>query len=380
MQAHYNDRSVFFTEATPVNGTVTVEALLFYEGIQTDSAGNKREYTAGRLGEIVENTNSRLKQGDRIPLFKDHKYIQDSVIGQLLEVYAKPIDSLPMEGLERLNGLAGIYGKVLISGEENITRYSDGRFKTLSVGIDLNKGVIYEVSVVPFPAVPGASLFTDGATHALTLDKTAEERKSPFLYFDLFMQIIGSIDGSSETNKDVLKQQAIADLGDKLREVFGLSVPTPTIPLFSMEEKDMETTAQYEARIKELEAQQAKYAEMQDKLAQLERVNEVTAKFTELKDRAVALRDAGKLLPAAYKEYFGEPKQAIAIYSALPTDGGKDIEQVEGIIAFLEKFGAPVVEFGRKTPLENLEEIQGEDLDTEAKRIIDATSKYGMVY
>jgi hypothetical protein len=389
---HYNDKSLFFEGGTPRDGVIIVKALIFYEGTQTDSLGNRNTYSVGRLQRIVDNSNRFLKEGNRIPLFKDHNYSQDSVIGQVLEGFTVEeitADKLPTNGLKRLIGRQGVYAQVQISGEENVTKYGDGRIKTLSVGINLSKELIYEVSVVPFPAVAGASLFED-SQHALSLGATEEERKSPFMYFSLFEETVNSIDQSSEANKDELKRKAIADLGDKLTELLGVSPPSTIVPLFSKdmtktEEKatpetpmDEAAIAQYEARIKELESAQARYAELQDKLAQLERTNEVTAKYTELKDRAIVLRDAGKMTPAAYKEYFGDPKQAIATYSAV--EEGKDIAALEAVVSYLETYGAPVVEFGRKTPLEDVEITDGDDLDAEAQRILNAASKYGKVY
>lgn len=373
--------AVLSPKAPVQDGVIVVRALVFYEGTQTDSGGRQIEYSAARLQRIVNNSNLLLSEGGRIPLFKDHSYNQDSVIGQMtgrLSLEEITEDKLPSEGLNRLIGKQGIYAQVQISGAENVVRYGDGRIKTLSVGIDLNKERIYEVSVVPFPAVAGASLFEDSA-YGLSMDKTAEERKSPMMFFDLFMDTVRSIDQSTETNKDALKQRAIADFTDKLKESLGLQSPS-FIPLFTEPMKeatekespkvDNEAIAQYEARIAELETAQSRYAELQDKLAQMERTNEVTAKFTELKDRAIALRDGGKMTPAAYKEYFGEPKQAIATYSASVADGGKDISAVEAIVSYLESFGAPVVTFGRVTPLEGVEPTDNEDeINETAQRV-----------
>jgi hypothetical protein len=384
-EVHYNDKSIFFAETPSQDGVIVVRALVFYEGTQTDSLGKKIEYSQPRLQRIVDNSNRALSEGGRIPLFKDHRYNQDSVIGQIvgrLTLEDITADNLPSEGLDRLIGKKGIYAQVQISGEENVVKYGDGRIKTLSVGIDLIKERIYEISAVPFPAVAGASLFEE---YGLSMDKTMEERKTPMMFFDLFMETVRNIDQSTETDKDALKTQAIADFTNKLRESLGL-VNKSVIPLFNeeiMEPKEKEPSpvvdeaaiAQYEtmqARINELESAQARY---QDKMAQLERTNEITTKFAELKDRAVVLRDGGKMTPAAYKEYFGEPKAAIATYSAPVADGGKDIEAVEAIVSYLETYGAPVVTFGRSTPMEELEPDDSEEIDATAKRVL---SKVGI--
>jgi hypothetical protein len=53
-----------------------------------------------------------------------------------------------------------LYGQVRFLGKENVERVKDGRWTHLSIGADLDKGILSELTVTPFPAAAKASLLS----------------------------------------------------------------------------------------------------------------------------------------------------------------------------------------------------------------------------
>jgi hypothetical protein len=52
--------------------------------------------------------------------------------------------------------------KILILGKENVEKVADGRWANVSIGADLETGILNELSITPFPAAPNATLLKDG--------------------------------------------------------------------------------------------------------------------------------------------------------------------------------------------------------------------------
>lgn len=354
---------------------IKVRALVFYEGEHTDGGGKTLTYSAEKIQELTANSNEKIGQGIRVQLFKDHDYESDSVIGTVLNFEAREISptDLPHEGMTDLIGKWGIFAEVEISGAENITRYKDNRIKSVSSGIDLQDEWIYEVSVVPFPALAGASLFQSSKYSGLQnrLTKFADTINS----FDL-------AETEGDTRKDSGILEAIEDFAADLRDLFGVNLRQASTnqkggksPMAN--EKGKELNSQNSAPPSDdVAVYKNEIAQLKQQLEAAAREKEVAAKFHELRKQGESLRDAGKLTPAAFSELFDNEGEAIAKYS----------EEVEPVslpaiqfhLDMLEKFGGQLVEFGRGTETEPEEKApDSEEMTATAKRIAARVLTYG---
>lgn len=345
---NYSIAKLFEATPNPAASTTSVQALLFYEGAHTDSLGKSKKYSATMVEAIATATNEYLASGRRARFFADHEYSQKNVLGAIQgAVEARSIDTVPHAGMDGLIGKVGIYATVEIAGEDNVAAYSEGRIKEISVGIDLDgksfgiKNAIYELSAVGIPALAGAALF------ALTIDQTVkdeESRQGLWREWDTFTGVLMSIDRASDDeiqatglSRQGLKSKAVEDLADRLRSRF--PPPTqasllPTVPLFS---KAMEYTPE---QLKELEDRAAKFDVAARELATMQRSQAVSDRFSKLKDKAIALRSAGKLTPAKFSALgFDDSIAAVAKFSA-----GDDaaLDKLDTQLDTIEEFATPV--------------------------------------
>lgn len=346
---------------------LTTTALLFYEGAHTGMNGKAIAYSADDIQKIADATNKWLERR-RIKLYaseSDHDISQKAAIGYIgtksvLTVEEIGPDNAPGPGMELLYGLLGIFGVVTIAGSENVTQYRDGRLEELSVGIS-TKGEIVEISAVAIPVLAGARLF------ALDLASTIHGDMSDELYqksHDLLYQLIRTLESIRRATPELLAGQdpatlmanAVSDFCDRIKAHFGampppdgalgpvgiglsFSAPTPPLEVTPMPEEittpDPITTQalpdpvaeKMSARIQHLEAEQAT---AKQQLALFRRHGVATSVFTGLQQRAIALRDAGKLSPASYAAKFGT--------DVVPTLA--DDSSVEESVAAIEKFEA----------------------------------------
>lgn len=65
-----------------------------------------------------------------------------------------------------------LYGTVRVLGKENVEKVIDGRWCNLSIGADLEKGRLQELTVTPFPAAPGATMLSAGQKKSETYNGT----------------------------------------------------------------------------------------------------------------------------------------------------------------------------------------------------------------
>lgn len=301
--------------------TLTVAALLFYEGSHASMDGKTRTYSAADVEAIATATQDLLSRGSRIKLFADHRYTQGGTLGTIDSVEAREIESPPHEGMDEIVGLTGIYGQVTLRGQEAIAAYQDKRLKEISAGIDLDgtlgiKNSIFEVSAVGVPSLAGAALF------GLTIDATARaiaNGRDLWQEWELFTDTIRSIEMASEDDLDgkppeQWRAQAVEDFAARLRQRFPapgtVAVPTvPNVPLYSR--TPMELTAE------EIKALQAENEALKAQLAEQEAAQAAIAAFSKLKDQAIALRDAGKLSPAEFKEMgFDDQAKMVALFGS----------------------------------------------------------------
>ena len=302
---------LYATDVAQGASVLTVRALLFYEGRHTSMDGRARNYSAADIDAIAEATQELLDRGSRIKLFSDHRYTQGGTLGTIDSVEAADIESSPYDGMDELLGLRGIYADVTIRGTENVAAYEDGRIKEISAGIDAEgtlgvKNAIIEVSAVGMPSLTGAALF--GLTIADTARAIATGRDL-WQVWELFADTLRSIEMASESDlagrsPEALRAQAVEDFADQLRVRF----PAPpegvqNVPLFGR--NFMELTQE------QIEALQAENAELKEKLEALLAKEQAVNAYSKLKDKAITLRDAGKLSPAEFKEMGFEDQPAM---------------------------------------------------------------------
>jgi hypothetical protein len=86
------------------------------------------------------------------PIQLDHSTSARDTVGRLvgnLEIGEHEVDGLKRKAL---------FGTVRVLGKENVEKVKDGRWTNLSIGADLEKGKLTELTITPFPAAPDASL------------------------------------------------------------------------------------------------------------------------------------------------------------------------------------------------------------------------------
>lgn len=143
------------------------DVLMVYTGT-FNSMDGEVTITREHLERLAANHNARfsalkLAHGDGAiplganpPVQLDHTSSARDTVGRLVgpvSVQDATIDGQVYPGLR---------GRVRFLGAENIAPASDGRWSSVSIGADLETGVLKELSVTPFPAAPRASLLKQG--------------------------------------------------------------------------------------------------------------------------------------------------------------------------------------------------------------------------
>ena len=136
------------------------DAVLFEPG-----KWNGQTFKEDTIDALVLNFNPE----EKIPVQLDHSDSARDTVGYVVKLWKE----------------AGkLMGRLRFIGAENIEKVSQGLWKKLSVGFSIKpKTKLGEVSIVPFPAVPTAQIFTKTEEVTDNMDpnkKTAEEQKSEF--------------------------------------------------------------------------------------------------------------------------------------------------------------------------------------------------------
>jgi hypothetical protein len=136
------------------------DAMLVYDG-QFESADGPVEISADNVEQLAANFNARVKLAsgeasakDLPPIQLDHSKSATVTVGRLigpLKVEEREIDGKKVKAL---------LGRVRILGAENVEKVVDGRWTHLSIGADLAKNEITELTITPFPAAAHASLLS----------------------------------------------------------------------------------------------------------------------------------------------------------------------------------------------------------------------------
>lgn len=137
---------------------------LVYDGIFQSMDGEVR-ITRSLMELIAEKHNARigaaggnLPIGECPPVQLDHTKSARDTVGRLVGPLTVSDDMIDGEIKPAL------LGTVRFLGSDNVERAIDGRYSNVSIGADLETGVLSELSVTPFPAAPRASLLSKGST------------------------------------------------------------------------------------------------------------------------------------------------------------------------------------------------------------------------
>lgn len=221
-------------------------ALILVEGKHVDSKKRTHNFTAERIENIANNTNTLFNQGANIPLLADHNKTVNSALGNLESpVYIDVIteDNLPNKKAKHLLGKLGIFAEeIVIKSKDAIEKVANNIVNTISAGLDISTDTIREISLTPTPAILGMSLYkshlsndVDFNDSALTFDdldaedKQMEEMEREYqeLTEKLWMltKNIQMADDEMLQGNDpmMLQEQAIQGFLDRFAELIGMN-------------------------------------------------------------------------------------------------------------------------------------------------------------
>lgn len=359
---------VFSSGGAIANGAISVPALLLTEGTFTDGNGIGFSITAADLDQVQANTEAWIAAGNDVHLFLsphdfDGHYSDEKIGGQLeAGLYVETISNanLPDPRLQDLLGLKGLFGTIRIVAPSAVESYqarkAAGTRTRISVGLINQEGTegytCYEVSCVPWGAVPGAMLFGQRRA-ALTIGGAQAEVEAN--YWDspesdvitdamgMLYEVMRSIHTATAEelygrDRTQLKEQAIADFVTMLRTKLGLvSEPPPSVtalgdPTMTTEpvKATTETAPDLQDLLTRLEALEAKNEALTDQnqalsqqLAEVQTRQAVMAQVGQLRDRAQGLVQAGQLTPHKFGELFpeGESSEDRVVRFLAPVEG-----------------------------------------------------------
>lgn len=142
----------------------TWNALVAVEGSFRDSKDKPHDFSVDRLGQIAVNTNKVLNSGTDIPVCTDHKKTIENTVGKIKgEAFIRPIGEkdLPNAKATHLLGKMGLFvSGVNIKVPEALEKVRNGVVTSVSMGLDLVKNSLVELSLVTIPAIPNMGLFS----------------------------------------------------------------------------------------------------------------------------------------------------------------------------------------------------------------------------
>lgn len=138
--------------------------MMVYTG-DFDSMDGPVTITEQHIDLLVKNHNSLIERVKRLvngdlpmkdcpPLQLDHSALATHTIGRVVGPLVKGFVNI--NGEERV----ALFGNARFLGGENVEKARDGRYTHVSIGADLEDGILNELSVTPFPAAPNASLLS----------------------------------------------------------------------------------------------------------------------------------------------------------------------------------------------------------------------------
>lgn len=183
-----------------------------------------------------------------------------------------------------------------------------------------------------------------------------------------FAETLAAIDtaiASDETlDMKALYHAAIMAMYEELHTLYDIPKPDMDEDTGAIESMDEQRTLIVKPTEQETERDR-QFKAMQEKVQFMERREAVTRRFTTLRQKAAALKSAGKLTPAGFEEKFGDLDAGIDFYTKSSDEG---LNSLEDLLNYIEKF-TPAVEFGsqlKNEPLEAPEKRSAYDAELEA--------------
>lgn len=138
------------------------EAMLVYPG-KFQSMDGEVEITDEHVAKLADTHNSLLSKVKRMatgeiplrdcpPVQLDHQPTAVNTVGRVIGELS--VRDAEIEG----QNVKALFGKVRILGRENVEKVRDGRWIHLSIGADLEKGKLNELTITPFPAASQAAM------------------------------------------------------------------------------------------------------------------------------------------------------------------------------------------------------------------------------
>ena len=118
--------------------------------------------------EKLEKLGGEAKLSDYPPVQVDHSTSAHDTVGRLIG----EVD------IGVYQGQVALFGTVRILGQENWEKVADGRWTHLSIGADLEAGIIQEITVTPFPAAQGACFLSKKGVQRMGKKKLASESET----------------------------------------------------------------------------------------------------------------------------------------------------------------------------------------------------------
>lgn len=155
------------------DGFMDRNVMCVYTG-KFDSMDGEVEITEDHLTALAANHNKRVDGSARLasgepnmadfpPLQLDHSTSAAMTVGRV-PFKLSVGDFIDKDGKKK----KALFGRVRVLGKENVEKSKDGRYTHVSIGADLDTGILNELSITPFPAAPNASLLKNGATKLST--------------------------------------------------------------------------------------------------------------------------------------------------------------------------------------------------------------------
>ncbi len=299
-------------------GATDRACMLVYEG-DFNSMDGPVSITAAQLQKLAANHNARLDRlsvsmggsdaamKDLPPVQLDHSTLASNTIGRVVGKLS--VAPAMIEGVERL----ALYGAIRFLGAENVEKARDGRFTHVSIGADLEAGVLQELSVTPFPAAPKASLLTRGSTPMPMPEEMkkrcrkylTEEKKLSEEDADKKLAALSDEDAkklSEEVDDDDKKKKLAAD-DEEMKKKLAAEEEEKKKDLARASDDD--DTDDAEKKEKKLAAKQAKLTKLMGSISDTVKLARLEAKRGEVAVKLSKFRADGLLTPAEQKNLAG---------------------------------------------------------------------------
>lgn len=281
--------------------------MMVYEGI-FDSMDGEVTIADHHINLLAKNHNSLLERVKRLatgeiplrdcpPLQLDHSTSARDTIGRL--VGALSTGYIDIDGAQKL----ALFGRARFLGEENVEKARDGRYTHVSIGADLESGVINELSVTPFPAAPNASL----------LSKPDDKGKEKPMHEKLKKHLMDS-KKMSEEDAEKLSKECLAHHMSKM----GLDDEKMGKHLAAADDKELSRMSDEHDADKKLSAEKEEKEKKEEDEKKLTRKNDFTKlalgirtgnvelraelRKTTIASRLARLRGEAKITPAEIKK------------------------------------------------------------------------------